>query len=419
VRKRLVVGSILLFALFLSACAGPTGPVGPAGPAGPVGPIGPQGPAGADGKAAPGGGAAAGGAASATYIGSATCAGCHKDLAASYMKTGHASALVKIVDGQAPQYPFTEVANPPDGWTWADISYVIGGYNWQARFVDKNGYLVTDKPGATTADAAYLNQYNFANSNLSTEAGWVGYQAGEANLPMDCGQCHTTGYQPNGNQDKLTGLVGTWAEAGVGCEACHGPGSLHIANPYATPMKIDRSSELCGRCHTSGDLTKVAAADGFIDQRAQYNEIFQSKHLVLQCSVCHAPHLGVVQLRQANVETTRTTCENCHYKEAQNQKFAVHASLGCLNCHMPRLEKNAVADLARFTGDTRAHLMAIDPAQTGQFSSDGLTSLSQISLDYACKSCHIPDGGMAKSDEALLEMATNYHAAPSPSSSNQ
>jgi hypothetical protein len=78
-----------------------------------------------------------------------------------------------------------------------------------------------------------------------------------------------------------------------------------------------------------------------------------------------------------------------------------------------------VADLARFTGDGRAHLMAIDPAQKGQFSPDGLTSLSQISLDYACKSCHIPGGGMEKTDEALLQMATNYHAAPSQGSSDK
>ena len=398
-RKVLAVGIILLSALFLTACAGPQGPAGPSGPPGPVGPIGPQGPA----------GSAGGGA---TYVGSATCAGCHKDLADSYMKTGHASALTKIAGGQAPQYPFTEVANPPDGWTWADISYVIGGYNWQARFVDKNGYIVTDKPGATSPDNQYGNQYNFANTVLNTDAGWVSFHAGEANLPMDCGACHTTGYQPNGNQDKLKGLVGTWAAPGVGCEACHGPGSLHVASPYGTRMTIDRSSEACGRCHTTGDMTKVAAADGFIDQRAQYDELFQSKHITLQCVICHDPHNGVVQLRQAKADTTRTSCENCHFKEAQNQRVAVHQAMGCLNCHMPRLEKNAVADLARFTGDARAHLMAIDPAQQGQFSQDGLTSLSQVSLDYACKSCHTPDTDRAMPDEALVPMATDYHAAP-------
>ena len=414
-RKALVIISILLLTAVLAACAGPAGPQGPVGPAGPVGPIGPQGPtgpagpAGADAKSTNGGTAA-----TATYVGSATCAGCHKDLAEAYQKTGHASALMQIKDGQAPAYPFTQVANPPEGWTWADISYVVGGYNWSARFVDKNGYIVTDKPGAASPDAAYLNQYNFANTILSTDAAWASYHAGEANLPMDCGACHTTGYKPTGNQDDLKGLVGTWAEAGVGCEACHGPGSLHMANPYATPMKIDRSSEACGECHSSGDPTRIPAQDGFIHQQAQYNEIFQSKHLTLQCSACHNPHQGVVQLRQAQAATTRTTCENCHYTEANYQKYVVHRSFGCLSCHMPRLEKNAVADLARFTGDARAHLMAINPAQAGQFSADGLTSLSEISLDYACKSCHIPDGGMAKSEEALLEMATNYHAVPAP-----
>jgi hypothetical protein len=60
----------------------------------------------------------------------------------------------------------------PEGYTWDDISYVIGGYNWKARFINAEGYIITDKPGES-GNTEYLNQYNFANPIVGTEAGWV------------------------------------------------------------------------------------------------------------------------------------------------------------------------------------------------------------------------------------------------------
>jgi hypothetical protein len=80
---------------------------------------------------------------------------------------------------------------------------------------------------------------------------------------------------------------------------------------------------------------------------------------------------------------------------------------------MPRITKSAWGDAAKFTGDIRTHLMAIDPAQIGQFSEDGKTSLSQLGLDFACRVCHV-EGGLAsaKTDAELIERATGYHNRP-------
>jgi len=128
---------------------------------------------------------------------------------------------------------------------------------------------------------------------------------------------------------------------------------------------------------------------------------------------CHDPHTGVIQLRKAGQQTTRTTCENCHYQEARFQKNPDHmkptANVTCISCHMPHLAKSALGDLERFTGDIRSHLFAIDPYQQGQFTEDGKYTLSQISLDYACRSCHIPGSDAALTDEELFNMAVNYH----------
>ncbi len=406
-RKFWLILTLILITLMLTACAGTPGPAGVAGPAGVSGPIGPQGPEGTKGDPGPTG------PSGAEYVGSAKCGNCHKATYETFIKSGHPWKLVPVVDGKAPDYPFTRIPNPPESYTWNDIAYVIGGYNWKALFIDKQGYIITGKPGATVSDTPYLNQYNLKNSDLRQDDGWVTYHAGEAQLKYDCGACHTTGYKPNGHQDGMEGIVGTWAEPGIQCEECHGPGSLHAANPYGIIMKIDRDAEACRACHQSDQVNQVNAKDGFIENHQQYDEIFQSKHLTLDCVACHDPHSGVVQLREANLPATRTECANCHYKEAQYQKNPKHEDfVGCVDCHMPRLAKSAWGNPDRFTGDIRVHLMAIDPTQVGQFSDDGLTAQSQISLDFACKQCHTPGLALEQSDQTLIEMATGYHNQP-------
>jgi hypothetical protein len=405
---------LVFISLLLAACAGEPGPAGlagPPGPPGPVGPTGPQGPAGPPGL--PGQAAEAGAAiVGAEYVGSLTCSACHSDVYEVFMLSGHAWKLNPVVDGQPPDFPFTEIPELPEGYTWDDILYVIGGYNWKARFVNLEGFIITNPPGEI-GDSEYLNQYNFANPIVGADAGWVTYNSGVENKPYDCGGCHTTGYSPRGNQDGLPGLIGTWAAPGVQCEACHGPGSLHAQNPMGVALKIDRDPEMCGKCHRRDDVTEVDASGGFIQHHEQYEELFQSKHLTLNCITCHNPHEGVIQLRQAGEKTVRTTCENCHFKQAQVQNVTFHVSMNieCITCHMPRVTRTAWGDAEKFTGDIRTHIMAIDPTQIAQFNEDGSLALSQIGLDFACRQCHGGGIASAKTDEELIARATGYHTA--------
>jgi hypothetical protein len=334
------------------------------------------------------------------------------------MKSGHPWKLNSVVDGQPPDYPFTELTELPEGYTWDDILYVIGGYNWKARFVNKDGYIITDEQGST-GNEEYLNQFNFANPNVGTDAGWVTYHSGEEEKPYDCGSCHTTGYNPEGNQDDLAGLIGTWAEPGIRCEECHGPGSLHAENPRGIAMKVDRSGAECGSCHRRGDIESVDASGGFIKHHEQYEELFQGKHVVIDCVICHDPHEGVIQLRKAKeddptVNTTRTLCQNCHSDQAAFQKNEIHVSMGmeCIECHMPFMVKSAVGDAEKFTGDIRTHLMKINPNQIEQFSEDGSVALTDIGLNFACRHCHGAGTASERTDDQLIEMALDYHQQP-------
>ncbi len=414
-RRIWLVAALLLLAMVVAACAGPQGPAGPAGPQGPAGPAGPAGPPGPPGpKGDPGAPApAAAEPFGAKYVGAATCGACHKEIYDVFTKSGHPYKLTKVVGGKAPTYPFSKIPEPPKSYTWNDISYVIGGYGWKARFLNKEGYIITDwiTSTATISDTNYVGQYNFANPIVGKDAGWVKYNAGRENMKYDCGPCHMTAYSKQGNQDGLPGIVGSWAEPGIQCEECHGPGSLHVANPRGVAPKVERDSELCGKCHIRGPIEVVEASGGFIEHHEQYEELFQSKHITINCVTCHDPHKGVIQLRQAGQKTVRVECQNCHFKQTQAAK-APHAALGvtCIDCHMPRIAKTAWGDAAKFTGDIRTHLTAIDPNQIGQFTADGKVALSQIGLDFACRHCHVAGGkASVKTDDALKAAAKGYH----------
>ncbi len=387
---------------------GPAGPKGDAGPAGSTGPKGDPGPAGPAGTGAP---AQVG----STYVGSAKCQACHNVIYDVFAKSGHPWDLNKVIDSKPPKYPFSEIPRPAPGYDWKDISYVIGGYGWKALFMNKEGFIISDWITATQTltDTRYANQYNLADPLLSKNAGWTAYNSGKARLPYNCGACHATGYNPQGNQDKLPGIIGTWAEPGIQCEACHGPGSQHIANPVGTAMKIDRDSESCTRCHRRDLSGNTAAKDGFIQHQEQYSEQYEGKHIVLKCVDCHNPHQGVAQLRQTKQQTVQVKCEGCHFQQAKVQSAAhAAAKLECIDCHMPRLIKSAWGDAARFTGDVRTHVVMIDPDSMTSFGEDGKTARPQIGLDFACKRCHV-QGGLAslKPDDQLKAAARAYHTA--------
>ena len=395
------IGMILILAGILTACEGvqgQQGPVGPAGPAGPEGPAGPVGETGPSGEPGPTG---------AEYVGDQLCSGCHYDIAQIYMKSAHPWSLSAVTDGKSPTYPFTQINSIPQGYSLKNISYIIGGYFWKAIFINSQGYIITDAP-STSGSPAYLNQYNFGNTSLGLSPGWVSFHSGEAELSFTCASCHTTGYSDAGNQDNLPGIAGSWAQPGVRCERCHGPGSLHANNPKGVHMLIELGSGLCRECHEYVPTASLEIKNRFIQHSDQYGDLSQSKHQILDCLTCHDPHSGVVQLQLAGQQTTKLLCKDCHWQEAQFQNNPSHVTqkIGCTDCHMPHLIHSDSANALGFTGDMPTHVVAIDPRNIRQFNQDGSLATGQISLEYACRHCH----GMTKSDAELLTAASGYHA---------
>ncbi|NNE07272.1 MAG: hypothetical protein HKN20_01795 [Gemmatimonadetes bacterium] len=353
------------------------------------------------------------------YVTSSVCQNCHVDQWDDLFMSGHPYKINKVVNGMPPTYPFSDVPNPPTGFSWNNVTYVIGGYGWKARFMDENGYIITDGWNGVTA------QYNLPRTDLDVDEEWVPYHSGDtAPKPYTCGTCHTTGWQDfedNGgvNQDGLEGILGTWEEAGVTCEACHGPGGMHVASKNRAQITVDQNSTLCGSCHFRDTNHGILASGGFIRHHEQYDEMISAKHSGLNCISCHDPHIGV-RYGHADQGGIKVDCASCHPGEASVLNHTA-GSPECIDCHMPRATKSA-RKVHDFEGDVRTHIFKIrtDPVSRDSmfYNDEGATfSHGYVTLDFACYTCHKdPASGMGgsaseKTLESLAEMAVGIHTA--------
>jgi hypothetical protein len=316
----------------------------------------------------------AGPASANKFVGSDACTSCHLKQYNDFVLSGHPYKLRKAEDAKVAGVAL------PEGYTWDDISYVIGGRNWKSRYIDKKGYIITMT--GKNRDVPGKNQFNLQTGT------WSDYHPGEKNKKYNCGKCHTTGYKKEGHQDGMEGIVGTWEFPGIQCESCHGPAGKHIADvkqgKYVKgDITLDTSSSLCGKCHIRGAVDKIPASKGFIQHHEQYNEISASAKKSLSCTTCHDPH------KRAEL-AIKVSCAQCHSK--QQEQFAGSSmqlkEVKCIDCHMPRATKSAVA-MGKYEGDVRTHLYKInlDP-NAKMFTDDGKFANGYLTVEYACLNCH-------------------------------
>ena len=139
--------------------------------------------------------------------------------------------------------------------------------------------------------------------------------------PGACLVCHTTGYDP---------ATATYKEDGVTCEACHGPAP---ADHPKTPMPVDRSTDMCGRCHSD---TRFGWQDWKVSTHYQRG---------MDCATCHDPHSASLK----KVSAPRTSeqsddvsqlCINCHKESSMDFSYTAHAQkdISCVDCHVKHLE---------------------------------------------------------------------------------
>ncbi len=132
--------------------------------------------------------------------------------------------------------------------------------------------------------------------------------------PGACLVCHTTGYDAT---------TGEYQAEGVSCQACHSP---IPANHPTDNMPVDKSTDLCGRCHSN---TQFALPNWQMSAHYQRN---------ISCSVCHDPHATSLRAvaGQNIADDPSALCMNCHKDYAADFTHSSHGEAGitCVNCHM-------------------------------------------------------------------------------------
>lgn len=271
----------------------------------------------------------------AAYTGSKACVMCHqamnKDIVAAQAASGHGRAFWKMGEEQEGQKVVADFSKPgaPDR---AQAVYAVGAGIERQAFLDA-GF----KP--------------LANEWFVGDKAWKPLVPGDTRTP--CMGCHTTGFT----------APSTWADAGVRCEACHGPGSEHRAASAAEraativdlgKLQPARAAMVCGQCHSAGKdnatggpyPTKYRPGDDlsatFTDAKPaapapqqEYSEWLQSKHAAANttCTSCHDPH-GVGGRPHQLKADIPALCQGCH-KQLTAAHPAVTATTNCTMCHKP------------------------------------------------------------------------------------
>ncbi|MHC1738499.1 MAG: cytochrome c3 family protein [Ignavibacteriaceae bacterium] len=347
------------------------------------------------------------------YTGSDKCLACHLSEYNDWKMSGHPYKIQKINDNLPPSYPQglkttkrrysgknfeiePGVPQAPKNYTWETIGWVLGGYFSNARFLDTEGYIIL-------GDSA---QYNIVTKK---QVSYIQSVPGKREYDYSCFRCHTTGPErEKGTEfEPYPGIKGSWAEAGIGCEACHGAGSIHSGD---SSIKLTKEGfETCNKCHardrteTNNRVEWVSAfykgtETGFIRHREQGDMMAASKHgkSGMTCVACHNPHKSL--LYELGGIKEEALCQNCHSE--QKVKWHKEDEASCKDCHMPSAAKNA-EHFSVYVSEKRAHFWKIITEDLTMFANLDTTfspkikyiktdtnGNSGLTLDYTCLQCH-------------------------------
>jgi DmsE family decaheme c-type cytochrome len=122
-----------------------------------------------------------------------------------------------------------------------------------------------------------------------------------------------------------------------GCESCHGPGSRHIEDPAANPVRrfnkvpAAEVNATCTTCHNRGDH---ALWDGSQHERRN-----------LSCVTCHSVHSFKSEAAQLKAQNQLTLCATCHRDKIAKLDRSGHmpvreGKMQCTTCHNPHGSTN-------------------------------------------------------------------------------
>jgi predicted CXXCH cytochrome family protein len=384
-------------------------------------------------------------------VGSAACAACHVKESAAWQGSQHRAAM-QVADEKTVQGNFNgarfSYAGVTSTFTRRDGKFLVRTdgpdgklHDYQVRYtfgVDPlQQYLIEFPDGRLQAlsiawdveKKRWFHLYPKERIGSTDELHWT---RPAQNWNYMCADCHSTTLRKN--YDAAADRFATkWSEISVGCEACHGPGSAHVAwadahrdgKQYADdggkglaahlderrgiswtrdsaaatatrskPRTTEHEIDVCAQCHARrGQIADgYTAGKPFLDyyrpallnaplyypDGQQRDEVYdwgsflQSKMYAagVTCGDCHEPHSS--KLRVAG----NAMCTQCHAPAKFDTAAHHHHQPGssgaqCVDCHMPT-----------------ATYMVIDPRHDHSLRAPRPDLSVQLGTPNACNACH-------------------------------
>ncbi len=345
------------------------------------------------------------------FVGSRQCRSCHKPEYDKWENSHHRWAMAVASDttvlGDFDDAEFTAFGvtsrfykrdgkfyvttqGPGGGMGEFEITYTFGWFPLQQYLVPFPGGRLQCLPIAW--DVRKQRWYHLYPDEPLDPDDWLYWTRNGQNWNGMCAECHSTDLRKN--YDYLADTYQTrWSEISVGCEACHGPGSAHVAwaelpemgrPPIENTGLVMRTRgltsaeliDLCAPCHSRrmslGDNPHTNMQfldyaipqplneglyfpDGqILDEVYVYGSFMQSKMYErgVRCSDCHDVH-SIRRIKEGN-----DLCLQCHKADTYDTKghhfhkkkgepgnpirgargevlFEVGSGASCEQCHMP------------------------------------------------------------------------------------
>ena len=249
----------------------------------------------------------------ASYVGSAECGKCHTQIYDQWKVSSHAlmtrrpSEVSVVADFGGVEWslppaaqrrpgdalPVARMYKEADRYVMAlrhpreerfvpfEIDYVVGYQYRQVYLTREPGGVLRRLPLQWSVPRrAFFPYWNMQEGTQpSLDDLWIQMRTQNSAWNLFCARCHTTNLEVLAKDARHTKAKTEWLEPGIACEACHGPGSLHLeyfrtnyANriaaffragvggaraPYiasASKLEKGQAMSVCARCHGSDIL---------------------------------------------------------------------------------------------------------------------------------------------------------------------
>jgi tetratricopeptide (TPR) repeat protein len=342
-----------------------------------------------------------------TYVGMQTCRKCHEGIYQTFIETGMgqsfdaASRKKSVAKFGKESTIYDDSRDMYYHSYFRDSSMYMTEYRLKGR---DTVYKRTEKVDYIVGSGQHTNSHMYSENGYVFQMPMTFYaQQGKWDLPpgfehgyntrfsrqigLECMSCHNSLPEfVEGSENKFEEIPN-----GIGCERCHGPGSVHVAqkssgNLVDTSKYIDYSIvnpgkltpdlqfDVCQRCHLQGNAV-LKPGKSFLDFRpgmrlSDFMTVFMPKYEGAEDEFIMASHAerlkmspcfiqtekkkvpDTVSLRPSKSSMTCVTCHNPHVsvKVTGNAVF----NSACTNCHNPATTKSELKQCS----DTPEHLNA-------------------------------------------------------------